>query len=122
MNKASVNESRNTSWKGVHVSSHPGKRVKQPWPSYAVLAGTSVNLQVSLNMKAQHHMPWCRILFIPGGCVLQVSSVSQLPLQLHNELSRTHQLRLGQELKQLQAGSGSGQNQRPGGVYLYFPL
>lgn len=73
MNKQSVNESRNMSWKGVHVSSHPGKRVRQPGPS-AVLALTSVNLQVSVTMKSQHHVPLCRVLFIPGSCVLQACS------------------------------------------------
>lgn len=55
MNKPSANESRNSSWKGVHISSQPGKKVKQPWPNYAILVLASANLHISVNMKSE---PW----------------------------------------------------------------
>lgn len=52
----SVDEGRNMSWKGVHTS-HPGKKVERPWPSYALLVLASVTLQMSVNMKSKHHVP-----------------------------------------------------------------
>lgn len=58
VSKLSVNESRNTSWERVHVSSHPGKKVKRLWPSYTILVLASVNPQGSVNVKSKHRVPW----------------------------------------------------------------